>query len=88
LQALVNICLHELALIDMNMNCSKPGCLRIIIGNGHSAIVGSISAGNKLVHWLNEIQYLGATILSAKKFTVNLQRTKQKYFRALNAIFG
>jgi len=83
---LVNICVHELDLIDMNINCSKSGCLRI--GNRHSAIMGSISLGSKVVHWLNEIRYLGVAILSTKKFTVKLQRTKQKYFRALNAIFG
>jgi len=40
------------------------------------------------VNWLNEIRFLGVTILTGKKFVINLQRTKQKYFRALNAIFG
>jgi len=86
LQALVNIYVNELDLIDMVVNCGETGCLRI--GNRHSAEVGSISVGNNVVHWLNEIRYLGVTILSGKKFSVNLQRTKQKYFRALNAIFG
>jgi len=37
---------------------------------------------------LNEISYIGVTILCAEKFMVNLQRTRHKYFRALNAIFG
>jgi len=41
LQALVNICVNELALIDMIINCNKSGCLRI--GNRQSAIVSSIS---------------------------------------------
>jgi len=48
----------------------------------------SIPVGNKVVHWLNEIRYLGVTIWSAKKITVNLQRTNQRYVLAPNAIFG
>jgi len=72
LQALVHICVNELDLIDMVVNCSTSGCLRI--GNRHSAEVGSNSVGNNVVHWLNEICYLGVTILSGKKFSVNSQK--------------
>jgi len=87
LQALVNICVNELALIDMNINCYKSGWLRI--GNIHSLNVSSISVINKVVQWLNEIRYLGITILYGEKFSVNLKRTKQRYICALNnAIFG
>jgi len=70
----------------MVVNCSTSGCLRI--GNRHSAEVGLNSVGDNFAHWLNEIRYLGVVILSGKKFSVNLQRTKQNYFRALHAIFG
>ena len=34
------------------------------------------------------MRYLGVFILSNRKFTLNLQPTKQKYFRASNGIFG
>ena len=70
----------------MVINCKKSSCLRV--GNRHNSDVKMITVGENSVPWHNEIRYLGITILSAKKFTVNLQRAKQKYFRALNSIFG
>ena len=45
-----------------------------------------ISVGDKLISWQNEIKYLGVNIMCSKSFKLNLQRTKQKCFRALNAI--
>jgi len=43
--------------------------------------------GNTLI-WKNEIRYLGLYILSGRTFKINLQPSKQKFFRAVNAIFG
>jgi len=43
--------------------------------------------GNKL-SWKNEIRYLGIFILSGRHFKINLQPSKQKFFRAVNAILG
>ena len=37
---------------------------------------------------MKEINYLGIKNLCSKKFTVNLEFMKQKYFRSLNGIFG
>ena len=70
----------------MIVNCNKSGCLRI--GKRHDAVVQMISVDDKFVSWVGEIKYLGVIILSGKQFILNLQKTKQKYFRALNAIFG
>ena len=85
LQSLVNMFLHELDTIDMIVNCRKSACLRI--GNRHSVHVQNIIIGTDCVPREKEIKYLGIIILSTKKFTINLQKAKQRYFRALNAIF-
>ena len=58
------------------------------IGLRHSAVVSPITVNNQPLKWENEISYLGIKILSAKKFTINLQQVRQKFFRALNGIFG
>jgi len=70
--------LYEYNLIDLigPMHCSQSHCFRI--GNRRTLKVGSISVGNKVVHWLNEV--LGVTILSATKFTQNSKRTQQNKF--------
>jgi len=86
LQKMVDLCIKELSSIEMIVNCNKSGGLRI--GKRHDAVVKMISVDDKFVSWVGEIKYLGVTILSGKQFILNLQKTKQKYFRALNAIFG
>ena len=43
---------------------------------------------SKQIVWVNELCYLGLIIVSAKHFKTNLQNRKQKFYRALNAIFG
>ena len=43
--------------------------------------------GDDLI-WKSEITYLGVILIAAKSLRYNLQRVRQKYFRALNSIFG
>ena len=43
---------------------------------------------NNPVRWKEEIEYLATCILSSKKFILNCQRMKQKFFCALNGLFS
>ena len=70
----------------MQINGSKSRCLRI--GPRHAMPCKPININNMPIVWNQEIKYLGTAMASANHFTVNLQSTKQKFFRALNGIFG
>ena len=86
MQKIVDICEKELLLIGMTINCLKSACMRI--GSRFNVEVDSIVLQGRAIPWVSELKYLGLTILSGKTFKINLQRQKQKYFGALNSIFG
>jgi len=86
LQSLVNISAEEIAKIGLTINCNKTFCIRI--GARHAVQPACILVTSKQIVWVNQICYLGLSIVSAKNFKTNLQNRKQKFFRALNAIFG
>ena len=86
LQSLVNISAEEISKIGLSINCSKTFCIRI--GSRHAVKPTGVFINSKQIDWVNEICYLGVSILSAKNFKPNLQNRKQKFFRALNAILG
>ena len=85
-QLLVNICKTEFDKIDMQINTAKTGCLRI--GARHAVVCECITIDGAPLKWLQEIQYLGIVLASANRLTINFQSMKQKFFRALNGIFG
>ena len=58
------------------------------IGPRHTNDVTSICLNTHPLKWLQELKYLGINLLSAKRFTFNLQVFKHKYCCALNSIFG
>jgi hypothetical protein len=86
LQLLVNICKTEFDKIDMQINTAKTGCLRI--GARHAVVCECITIDGAPLKWLQEIKYLGIVLASANRLTINFQSMKQKFFRALNGIFG
>lgn len=86
LQSLINTSVKELSSIGLSINTSKTFCIRI--GPRHTIKPTRVLINSKTIDWVNELCYLGVTIVSSKNFKLNLQNRKQKYFRALNAIFG
>ena len=47
-----------------------------------------ITIDGKPLLWLQEFSYLGIKLISAKRFNVNLQESRQKCYRALNGILS
>ena len=86
LQSLVDICVHEFKSIGMSINLLKSACLRV--GPRHAAVCQLIIIDQVPLKWVQEIKYLGIYLLSGKNFSFNLQPVKQKFFKALNGIFG
>ena len=50
--------------------------------------VSKICVANQALEWSNEIKFLGVSILANSSFKCNFQIVRQKFFRALNGIFG
>jgi len=86
LQLLVNLCKKEFDCINLNINSKKTCGLRV--GCRHNTVTSPIVINTAIVEWKSEIKYLGIVITSARKFTINMQSVKHKFFRALNGIFG
>jgi len=86
LQHMVNVCVKSFESIGMEINANKSACIRI--GSRHRAIVTGIKSNGISIPWKQEIEYLGVLITSSPNFSVNLQKSKQKFFAALNSIFG
>ena len=72
--------------IGMEINLNKSSCLRI--GNRHNYQFNEIQLNNCVLKICQEIKYLGVIITSANIFKINGQNAKQKFFKALNCIFG
>ena len=70
----------------MQINTAKTGCLRI--GARHAVFCEPITMEDTPLKWFQEMKYLGIVLASAKRLTINFQSMKQKFFRALNGIFG
>jgi len=86
LRDLVSMCLNVFNNLGMEINIAKSSCVRI--GQRHNFEIKEIIVNNCTLKWSQEFNYLGVMIASAKKFTVNLQNVKHKFFKALNGIFG
>lgn len=58
------------------------------IGSRFKSPVANIVVGCESIPWMSEIRFLGVSLLSSSTFKCNFQTVRQKYFRALNGIFG
>ena len=86
LQTIVDICVNEFNDIDLNINLKKSVCMRI--GSGHKLSAANIRINNSDLPWKSELRYLGVSFLSSNSLKSSLQAVRQKFFRALNGIFG
>ena len=69
---------------SININISI--CMRV--GPRFKIPVSNIVIGNVSLSWKAEIRFLCVSLLSSSTFKCNFQIVRQKYFRALNGIFG
>ena len=79
-------CKIESDKFGMEIYTTKSGCRRL--GPRHNVPCKTINIDNTPIKWQQEIAYLGIRLTSARKLTLNIQQTKQKFFRAINGIFG
>jgi len=86
LQLLVDICVAEFDKLGLDINEKKSACLRI--SPRFKAVTTEVCINKSRIVWGSEIRYLGVNILAGSRFNLNLQPSKQKFFGAVNNIFG
>ena len=86
LQHMIDICYTVFKRIRLDININKSACVRI--GKRHKVKLSDMIVNGVILQWKEQFEYLGIVICSAMSFTVNLQRSRQKFFAPLNSIFS
>ena len=86
LQSMVNLCVNEFRSLGLSINIKKSHC--IFIGPKYGQDISSITIDDQEIQWKNELKFLGVNIYSGSTIKLNLQSPRQKFFRAVNGIFG
>ena len=73
---LVDICIEEFKIINMDININKSAFMRI--GDRHGADVNAILVNNFSLRSVQEMKYLEIVICSGRRFTFNFQNIKHK----------
>ena len=60
------------------------------VGSGHKMLDAKITIDNTSLDWKDELRYLGLNFIAGNMLQrrPNFQVIRQKYFRALNGLFG
>ena len=82
LEYLLNLCVGVFKTLGMEINTKKTSCIRI--GPRHNVSISNVFLNGQILLWNQELNYLGIVLCSAKKFTVNQQKCKQKFFKSIN----
>ena len=69
----------------MLINTKKSSCLRT--DDRYNVPSKSITIQNQIIEWKQELKYLGVVLVSAKRFKINKQSVKYKFFRAVKCIW-
>jgi exonuclease III len=86
LQSMIILCIKEFNDIGLAINANKTVCMRI--GPRFKVPVSKLIIGNLELEWKTEMRFLGVSFLASSVVKCNLQIARQKFFRALNGIFG
>jgi hypothetical protein len=86
LQVMLDLCCSELALLDIKLNSKKSNAIRI--GSRFKINCSKLHALQDTIEWVNEARYLGVYLLSGHCFKCSFSNSKNKYYRAANAILA
>ena len=71
LQSMVDVCINELNSLDMKINAKKSSCIRF--GKGYKNDCAQVSVDGISLTWSPNLKYLGITLKSSMKFSVDLK---------------
>ena len=86
LQLMLQVCQHEISLLDLKINLTKSVCMRV--GHRFNIPCAKMSLGHGEIDWSDEVKYLGIYIKSGRDFMCDMTNNKKKFYRSSNAIFS
>jgi len=86
LQYMIDSCIEELHNLDLLINAKKSSCLRI--GKSYKSFCTPLTINGTAIPWTDQITYLGVTIDSSVKFSLNFKSNRSKFYRSFNALYG
>ena len=86
LQHMLNVCANTAGELDIKFNATKSVC--IMIGPWKCAPPEPMWIDDGCIQWVERVKYLGVTLLSGLKFSVDFAEIRRKYFTAVNSILN
>jgi len=83
---MIDICCKELRKIGLAFNASKSSALRV--GKRWFEKCSDLVTEWGIVAWSNEVKYLGLNIKRDKRFKLNLDPLKIKFYASFNAMYS
>jgi len=72
--------------LGIKFNCKKSACM--LIGPDKLGRIEPMIISGSQVQWVDKIKYLGITLSSAKRLTVDYKEIRRKFFVCVNTIFS
>ena len=86
LQQMINLCIDEFRNIDLFINVKKSECIRI--GRRFNNDCANLNVGDAPLAWSKGLTYLGITISSSVKFSIDLKRSRSNFYRSFNSLYS
>ena len=86
LQSMIDVCIDELNSLDMNINAEKSSCIRF--GKGYKNDCAHVAVDGISLSWSPNLKYLGVTLKSSMKFSVDLKDSRSNFYKSFNAIYS
>ena len=86
MQSRLSIWKQSLDELNLEININKSACMRI--GPRYDKTNISLVLNGLQLKWKSEIHYLGVGLLAGKSLKFNVQKARNKFYRAANGIFG
>jgi hypothetical protein len=87
LQRIFSACESELISVDMAINASKSGCIRIGPRYNYKC-ANIVTSSGQVIQWVKDMRYLGIIIVSHVRFKCSIECAKRVFYCAANGIFG
>ena len=72
--------------IELNFNCKKSQCM--VIGPIKMQTPLPMNINDNIIQWTDKLKYLGISIVSGVKFTIDFSETRRKFFVSVNTILS
>jgi Reverse transcriptase (RNA-dependent DNA polymerase) len=86
LQSMLDVCGDVGNNLGIMFNASKSMCM--CIGRYKPSIIATMLINGSELQWVDQIKYLGITVVAGKAFMVDLKETRRKFFSSVNTIMS